>query len=104
MRSSSADQRSAPAHFEEKPGRDPLALGLVVDYSALNACLIKDQAQVFPMGKEIRQQLGPECCVWTTSDALSTYYQIDTDKIDQHKTTFVLPQGCFFLHENGHGE
>ena len=49
------------------------------------------------MGKEIRQQLGPECCVWTTSDALSTYYQIDTDKIDQHKTTFLLPQGCFFF-------
>ena len=49
------------------------------------------------MGKEIRQQLGSECCVWPTSDALATYYQIDTDKIDQHKTTFLLPQGCFFF-------
>ena len=34
------------------------------------------------MGKEIRQQLGSECCVWATLDALATYYQIDMDTID----------------------
>ena len=85
------------AHFVEKPGRDPLALGLVVDFLALNACLIKDQAKGFPMGKEITQQLGSECCVRATSDALATYYQIDTDKIDQHKKNLSVTPGLFFF-------
>ena len=66
----------------EKPGRVALALGLVVDYLALNACLIKDQAQVFPMGEEIWQHLGSECCIRATAEALATYYQIDMDTID----------------------
>ena len=37
-------------HFAKKP----LALRLVVDYSHLNLCLLKDQPQVFPTGEEIR--------------------------------------------------
>ena len=42
-----------------------MALRLVIDFSHLNSCLIRDQPQVFPMGEEIRQQLGPECVVRT---------------------------------------
>ena len=56
-----------PAHFVEKPGRVPLALRLVGDYTQLNFCLIRDQALVFPTWEEIRQQLGKECQVWATS-------------------------------------
>ena len=40
------DSRSewcAPAHFVEKPGRVPLALRLVLDFTKLNDCLIRDQ-------------------------------------------------------------
>ena len=50
-------------HFVEKPGRVPLALCLVADFSHLNNCLIRDQPQVFPTGEKIRQQLGPKCVV-----------------------------------------
>ena len=41
-------ERCAPAHFVEKPRIVPLALRLMVDYTRLNSCLIRDQAQVFP--------------------------------------------------------
>ena len=61
------DSRSewcAHAHFVKKLGRVPLALRLVVDFSYLNDCLIRGQPQVFPTGKEIRQQLNPERVVW----------------------------------------
>ena len=61
----------APAHFVEKPGRVPLALRLVVDFTRLNEQLIRDQPQVFPTGEEIRQQLGPDCCVWICLDTLA---------------------------------
>ena len=71
----------------------PLACRLVVEYTRLNSCLIRDQAQVFPKREEIRQQLGKECKVWATSNALVAYYQINIDKKDQHKTTFMLPWG-----------
>ena len=40
----------ASAHFVEKPGRVPLALSLVVDFTRLNEQLIRDQPQVFPTG------------------------------------------------------
>ena len=33
----------APAHFVEKPGRVPLSLRLVMDFTRLNDCLIQDQ-------------------------------------------------------------
>ena len=61
------DSRSewcAHAHFVKKLGGVPLALRLVVDFSYLNDCLIRGQPQVFPTGKEIRQQLNPERVVW----------------------------------------
>ena len=38
----------SPAHFVENPGRVPLALCLVVDFTCLNEQLIRDQPQVFP--------------------------------------------------------
>ena len=50
----------------QEPNRDPLALRLVVNYSHLNAYLIRDLAQVFPMEEEIRQALDPKCKVWFT--------------------------------------
>ena len=67
----SRSEYCAPAHFLEKPGRVPLALCLVVDFTRLNEQLIRDQPQVFPTGEEIRQQLGPDCCVWICMDALA---------------------------------
>ena len=57
------DMRSewcAPAHLVKKPGRVLLAFRLVLDFTRLIKCLIRDQQQVFPMGVEIRQQLGSE--------------------------------------------
>jgi hypothetical protein len=80
----------APAHFMEKPGRVPLALWLVVDFTRLNEQLICNQPQVFPTGEEIRQQLGPDCCVWICLDALAAYFQIKVRKEDRSKTTFML--------------
>ena len=94
------DRRSqwyAPAHFVEKPGRVPLALRLVVDFTKLNDCLIRDQPQVFPTGEEIRQQLGPECKVWICMDALAAYFQIKVRKMHQPKTTFMLHSGRYFF-------
>ena len=44
-----------PTHFVEKPNRVPLALRLVVDFSHLNACRIRNQA-----GEETCQQLGED--------------------------------------------
>ena len=46
----SRSEYCAPAHFVEKPGRVPLALRLVVDFTRLNEQLIRDQPQVFPTG------------------------------------------------------
>ena len=57
------DSRSkwcALTHFVEKPGRVPLALHHVVDFNWLNERLIRNQPQVFPMGEEIRKQLGAD--------------------------------------------
>ena len=62
----------APAHFVEKPGRFPL----VVDFTRLNEQLIRDQPQVFRTGEEIRQQVGPDGCVWICLNALAAYFQI----------------------------
>ena len=70
----SRSEYCAPAHFVEKPGRVPLALRLVVDFTKLNDQLIRDQPQVFPTGEEIRQQLGADCCVWICLDALAAYF------------------------------
>ena len=75
----------------------PLALRLVVDYTGFNSCLIRDQAQVFPTGEEIRQQLGPECKVWICMDALLAYFQINVKKQDQPKTTIMLHSGRYFF-------
>ena len=86
-----------PAHFTEKPNSVPVALRLVVDYTRLNKCFIRDQQQVFPAGKEIRQHLGSERKVLVTPDALATYYQIDVDNQEQHKTTFLVNRGRFFF-------
>ena len=46
------------AHIFEKPNRVPMD-----DFSYLNSCLVRVQAQVFATGEEIRQQLGSDCCV-----------------------------------------
>ena len=78
------DQRSewcAQAHLVEKAVGVLLAPRLLVDYTSLNSCLIRDQAQVFPTGEEMRQQLGKECKVWATSDALAVYYQREVYKM-----------------------
>ena len=80
----------APAHFVEKPGRVPLALRLVMDFTRLNEQLIRNQPQVFPTGEEIRQQLGSDCKVWICLDALAAYFQIKVRNADCHKTT----HGC----------
>ena len=82
----SGDRRSewcAQAHFVEKPNRTLLALRLVVDFLYINSCPIRDQAQLFPTGEEIRQQLDPECCCLAIADALSAYYQIDVAELTQ---------------------
>ena len=66
-----------PANFVKMPSRVPLAPRLAKDYTHLNSCFItsdRDQAQVFSTGEEIRQQLGKECQVWATTDALAVYY------------------------------
>ena len=75
------------AHIVEKPVRVPLALRLLVDYTGLNFCLIRDQAQLFPTGEEIMQWLSKQCKVWATSNSLAAYYQIDVDKRDQEKAS-----------------
>ena len=54
----------SPAHFVEKPGRVPLALRLVMDFTRLNKQLICNQPQVFPTGEEISTELGADCKVW----------------------------------------
>ena len=88
----------APSHFVEKPGRVPLALPLLVDFTCLNEQLIWDQPQVFPTGEEIRQQLGADCKVWMCMDALAAYFQIKVRKEDRPKTTFMLQSGRYFFH------
>ena len=70
---------------------------MVVNYTRLNSCLIRDQAQVFPTGKEMRQQLGKKCKVWATIDALAAYYHINVNKRDQDQTNFMLPKGMYFF-------
>ena len=45
----SRSEYCAPANFVEKPGRVPLALCLVVDFTGLNEQLIRDQPQVLAM-------------------------------------------------------
>ena len=87
----------APAHFVEKPGKVPQALCLVVDFTRLNEQLICNQPQVFSTGEEIRQQLGPDCCVWICLDALAAYFQIKVGKEDWLKTTFMLHSGRYFF-------
>ena len=62
-----------PAHFVEKPNRVSLALRLVVDYTGLNKCLVRDQPRVFSTGEKIRQHLGSMCKVLVTCDALAAY-------------------------------
>ena len=69
----------------------------MVNFPHLNLCLIRDQPQVFPMGEDIRQQLGLERVVWITMDALTAYFQIRVAKADQHKTMFMLPGGRYFF-------
>ena len=91
----SRSELCAPALLVEKPGRVPLALQLVVDFSHLNKCLIWDQSQVFPTGEEMRQQLGPECVVLVCIDALGAYFLIYVAKEDKHKTIFLLSQGRY---------
>ena len=94
------DSRSewcALAHFVKKPGRVSLALWVVVDFSHLNECLIRDQPHVFPTGEEIRQQLRPECVVWVCMDALVNYFQIDMAKEDKPKTIFLLNTGRYYF-------
>ena len=81
----------------EKPGRVPLALRLVVDFTRLNERLIQDQPQVFPTGEEIRQQLGADCKVWVCMDALAAYFQIRVAKEHPPKTTFMLHSGRYFF-------
>ena len=93
----SRSEYCAPAHFVKKPGRVPLALRLVVDFTRLNEQLICDQPQVLPIGEEIRQQLGPDCKVWVCMDALAAYFQIKVRKEDRHKTTFMLHSGRYFF-------
>ena len=92
----SRSEYCTPAHFVEKPGRVPLALRLVVDLTRLNKQLIRDQPQVFPTGKEIRQQLVSDCKVWIcmeSMDALAAYFQIKVRKEERHKTMFLLHSG-----------
>ena len=60
----SRSEYCAPAHFVKKPGRVPLALRLVMDFTRLNEQLIRNQPQVFPTGEEIRPELGADCKVW----------------------------------------
>ena len=86
----SRSEYCAPAHIVEKPGRVPLALRLVVDFTRLNEQLIWDQPQVLPTGEEIRQQLGADCKVWICMDPLAAYFQIKVRKDDRPKTTFML--------------
>ena len=57
-----------------------------------NTSTLRDQPQVFPTG-EIRQQLGPECIVLVTMDALAAYFQIYMAESNMHKTTFMLNLG-----------
>ena len=94
---SSRSEYCAPAHFVGKPGRVPLALCLVVDFTRLNEQLIRDQSQVFPTGEEIRQQLGHDCRVGICMDALAAYFQIKAWKEDRHKTTFMRHCGRYFF-------
>ena len=104
---SSGEGRSeycAPAHLVEKPGRVPLALCLVVYFTCLNEQLICDQPQVFPTGEEIRQKMGPDCCVWICLDALAAYSQIKVRKEDRHKTTFMLYSGRYFFRKTVMGK
>ena len=80
------DSRSewcAPTRCVEKPGRLPLALRLVVDFTCLNERLIRDQPQIFPTGEEIRRQLGADCKVWVCMDAFVAYFQIKVRKEDR---------------------
>ena len=95
--SNSRSEWCAPAYFVKKPGRVPLALRLVVDFSHLNECLIQDQRQVSSTGKEIRQHLGPEFVVWVCIAALASYFKIDVAKEDQHKTNFMLNTGRYYF-------
>ena len=76
-------------NFVEKPGRVPLALLLVVDFTRLNERLILDQSDVFPTGDEMRQQLGADCKVWVCMDALLAYFQIKVRKEDRPINTFM---------------
>ena len=93
----SRSEYCAPAHFVEKPGRVPLALRLVMDFTRLNKQLICNQPQFFPTGEEISQELGADCKVWICMDALVAYFQIKVRKEDRHKTTFRLHSGSLFL-------
>ena len=93
--------RPTPAHYRESASK--LALCLVVDFTRLNEQLIRDQPQVFPTGKEIRQQLGPNCKVWICMDALAAYFHIKVRKEDCHKTTFMLHFGRYFLRKTTMG-
>ena len=68
---------------------------VVVDYSHLKSCLVRDQTQVFPTGEEIMQQVGPECVIWVTMDALAAYFQIDVAESNMYKTTSMLNQGRY---------
>ena len=66
----SRSEYCSPAHFVEKPGRVPLALRLVMDFTRLNKQLICNQPQFFPTGEEISQELGADCKVWIRMAAL----------------------------------
>ena len=94
------DSRSkwcARTHFVEKPGRVPLELRHVVDFTRLNERLIRNQPQVFPMGEEIRQQLWADCKVWVCMGVLLAYFQIKVRKEDCPKTTFTLHSGRYLF-------
>ena len=93
----SRSEYCSPAHFVEKPGRVPLALRLVMDFTCLNEQLIRNQPQVFQTGEEIRQQLGPDCKVWICMDALVAYFQIKVRREDRPKTNFMLNSGRYFF-------
>ena len=84
-------------YFVEKPGRVPLALPLVVDFTPLNERLILDQPQVFPMSEEIRQQLGADCKVWVCMYALAAYFQKKVRNEDHPKANFMLHSGRYFF-------
>ena len=96
----SGDMRSkwvSAVHFVSKPNRVPLTLRLVVDYTRINDCLIRDQATVFPTSEEIRQMLGADNNVWLTANAIAAYYQVNIAERDVDKTTFLLNGRRYFF-------